>query len=211
MESLGNQLTFDAILTPNFLYFVITLAVIGYLYQTKTVLSREQTIKSQSSNLFDKQLYLEVGFMILIGLSMYILGNGENNTFVWIYMLVPIIYLILKSLMVFNKVTDFIKDAPVVGGTDFDLMDLINQQANSNSNTQIGQIPVTNQNSNTIDITNALNNALSQNSQYTNSLGLNNNTSNQPVHPVQQVQQIQQQQQAPQFGNTAAPEGFSLF
>ena len=96
MESLGNQLTFDAILTPNFLYFVITLAVIGYLYQTKMVLSREQSIKVQSSNLFDKQLYLEVGFMILIGLAMYILNNGENNTFVWIYMLVPVLYLVVK-------------------------------------------------------------------------------------------------------------------
>ena len=137
MESLSNQLTFDAILTPNFLYFVITLAVIGYLYQTKMVLSREQTVKSQSANLFDKQLYLEIGFMILIGLSMYILGNNDNNTFIWIYMLVPIIYLILKSLMVFSKVTDFIKDAPVKVNVDSDLMDLISQQANNNSNTKI--------------------------------------------------------------------------
>jgi len=48
MGSLGEQLTFDAILTPNFLYFVITLAVIGYLYQTKMILSREQEIKNQS-------------------------------------------------------------------------------------------------------------------------------------------------------------------
>ena len=52
----GNQLTFDAIMTPNTLYFVITLAVIGYLYQTKMVLSRESSVKEKSSNLFDKQL-----------------------------------------------------------------------------------------------------------------------------------------------------------
>ena len=203
MDGLTNQLTFDAILTPNFLYFVITLAVIGYLYQTKMVLSREQTVKSQSANLFDKQLYLEIGFMILIGLSMYILGNNDNNTFIWIYMLVPIIYLILKSLMVFSKVTDFIKDAPVKVNVDSDLMDLISQQANTNSNTKIGQVPVTNQNSNNIDITNALNNALSQTSQYTNSVGVNNNNN----------QQQQQQQPPPQFQNPMnnTPEGFSLF
>ena len=202
MDGLTNQLTFDAILTPNFLYFVITLAVIGYLYQTKMVLSREQTVKAQSANLFDKQLYLEIGFMILIGLSMYILGNGDNNTFVWIYMLVPIIYLILKSLMIFSRITDFIKDAPVKVDVDSDLMDLISQQANANSNTQIGQVPVTNQNSNNVDITNALNNALSQNSQYTNSVGVNNNNNNN-----------NQQQQHPQFQNPMnnAPEGFSLF
>ena len=203
MDGLTNQLTFDAILTPNFLYFVITLAVIGYLYQTKMVLSREQTVKSQSANLFDKQLYLEIGFMILIGLSMYILGNNDNNTFIWIYMLVPIIYLILKSLMVFSKVTDFIKDAPVKVNVDSDLMDLISQQANNNSNTKIGQVPITNQNSNNVDITNALNNALSQNSQYTNSVGVNNNNN----------QQQQQQQPPPQFQNPMnnTPEGFSLF
>ena len=45
----GNQLTFEAIMTPNALYFVITLAVIGYLYQTKMVLSRERSIKNKSS------------------------------------------------------------------------------------------------------------------------------------------------------------------
>ena len=50
-----------------------------------------------------------------------------------------------------------------------DLADLISQQANANTNTQI---PVTNQNSNTVDISNALNNALSKNSQYTNSVGI---------------------------------------
>ena len=157
----GNQLTFDAIMTPNALYFVITLAVIGYLYQTKMVLSRERSIKNKSSNLFDKQLYLEVGFMILIGLSLYILNNGDNNMIVWVYITIPIVYLVIKSLMVFNKVTGYISEAPnVVDTVDSDLADLISQQANSKTNTQI---PVTNQNSNTADISNALNNALSLN------------------------------------------------
>ena len=89
----GNQLTFEAIMTPNFLYFIITLSVVGYLYQTKMILNRENTVKEKSANLFDKQLYLEVGFMILIGLSLYVLNNGDNNTFVWVYMLIPILYL----------------------------------------------------------------------------------------------------------------------
>ena len=195
----GNQLTFEAIMTPNFLYFVITLAVIGYLYQTKMVLSRENQVKLQSANLFDKQLYLEIGFMILIGLSMYILNNGENTTFIWLYMLIPIVYLVLKSLMVFNKVTDFIKEAPTATDVDSDLADLISQQANSNTNTQI---PVTNQNSNTVDISNALNNALSKNSQYTNSVGVQSTG-----------QQLQQQIPPSQFQNpmNTAPEGFTLF
>jgi len=169
----GNQLTFEALMTPNFLYFVITLAVIGYLYQTKMVLGREQEVKLQSMNLFDKQLYLEVGFMILIGLSIYILNKGENTMYVWLYMLVPILYLVFKSLMVFNKVTDFIKEAPASKDVDSDLADLISQQANANTNTQI---PITNQNSNTVDISAALNNALSKvPSQQANSYGLGNN------------------------------------
>ena len=127
----GNQLTFEALMTPNVLYFVITLAVIGYLYQTKMVLSRENSVKEKSSNLFDKQLYLEVGFMILIGLSLYVLNNSDNNTFVWMYMTIPILYLVIKSLMVFNKVTDFIKEAPGTVDVDSDLSDLIKQQAHS--------------------------------------------------------------------------------
>ena len=43
--------------------------------------------------------------MILIGLSLYILNNGDNNMIVWIYITIPIVYLVIKSLMVFNKVT----------------------------------------------------------------------------------------------------------
>ena len=195
----GNQLTFEALMTPNVLYFVITLAVIGYLYQTKMVLSRENSVKEKSSNLFDKQLYLEVGFMILIGLSLYVLNNSDNNTFVWMYMTIPILYLVIKSLMVFNKVTDFIKEAPGTVDVDSDLSDLINQQAHSKTNTQL---PVTNQNSNHVDISNALNNALAKNSQYTNSLGIQ-----QPQQPQQPSQMPQQFQMPPNNG----PEGFSLF
>ena len=180
------------------------MAVIAYLYQTKTVLSREQSVKSKSGNLFDQQLYLEVGFMILIGLSIYILNNGENTTFIWLYMLIPIIYLVLKSLMVFNKVTDFIKESPNAVDVDSDLADLISKQANANTNTQI---PTVNQNSNTSEITNALNNALNSNSlknngAYINATGFGNN-----------VQQAPQAPQVPQFQNpmNSPPDGFSLF
>ena len=191
----GNQLTFEAIMTPNFLYFIITLAVVGYLYQTKMILNRENSVKEKSANLFDKQLYLEVGFMILIGLSLYVLNNGDNNTFVWVYMLIPILYLVVKSLMVFNKVSGFISEAPSVSDSDADIADIISQ-ANSKTNTQL---PVTNQNSNHVDISNALNNALSKNSQYTNSVG------------IQQPQQPQQPQVPNQFAHMPEPNGFSLF
>ena len=191
----GNQLTFEAIMTPNFLYFIITLAIVGYLYQTKMILNRENSVKEKSANLFDKQLYLEVGFMILIGLSLYVLNNGDNNTFVWVYMLIPILYLVVKSLMVFNKVSRFISVAPSVSDSDADIADIISQ-ANSKTNTQL---PVTNQNSNNVDISNALNNALSKNSQYTNSIG------------IQQPQQPQQPQVPNQFAHMPSPEGFSLF
>ena len=191
----GNQLTFQAIMTPNFLYFIITLAIVGYLYQTKMILNRENSVKEKSANLFDKQLYLEVGFMILIGLSLYVLNNGDNNTFVWVYMLIPILYLVVKSLMVFNKVSRFISVAPSVSDSDADIADIISQ-ANSKTNTQL---PVTNQNSNHVDISNALNNALSKNSQYTNSIG------------IQQPQQPQQPQVPNQFAHMPSPEGFSLF
>ena len=172
----------------------MNIAVIGYLYQTKMVLSRENSVKEKSSNLFDKQLYLEVGFMILIGLSLYVLNNGDNNTFVWMYMLIPILYLVIKSLMVFNRVTDYIKEAPGAVDVDSDLADLIKQQANSKTNTQL---PVTNQNSNHVDISNALNNALAKNTQYTNSVG---------------IQQPQQPLQPNQFSHMTPTSGnFSLF
>jgi len=197
----GTQLTFESIMTPTFLYFVITLVVIGYIYHTRVILSREQNIKQKSMNLLDKNMFLEVGFMILIGLSIYILNNNENNTFIWIFILIPIVYLVVKSLLVFNKLTEFIKEAPTVADTDTDLADLISQaQAKSDTNTKIGEIPVTNLNSNNVDINAILKNELSKSTAYTNAVGIK------PQQPQQP-----QQPQFPQFANPHAPEGFSLF
>jgi len=191
----GNQFSLESLMTPNFVFFAVTLTVIGYLYQTRMILGREQQIKSQSSNLFDKQMYLEIGFMILIGFCIYIFNNNDNNTFIWVYMLFPIIYLMMKSLLIFNKVADFIKDAPEHVDVNNDLMDLINAQKNK-------QIPVTNQNSNTTQITSALSQSLGVN--MNPPLGGRNNANVMPQQPTQPVQQVQQ------FGSNG-PQGFSLF
>jgi hypothetical protein len=191
----GTQFSLESLMTPNFVFFVITLAIIGYLYQTRMILGRESDVKSKSSNLFDKQMYLEIGFMVLIGFCMYIFNTTENTNYVWIYMLIPIIYLVAKSLLVFNKVTDFIKEAPEHTDVSTDIVDLIN------ANKNVGQVPVTNQNSNTQNI----------NSQLTNSLGLNNNT-NPPLNsPTTRNNNVMQQQQQMQPIQPPSPEGFALF
>jgi hypothetical protein len=196
----GTQFSLESLMTPNFIYFVVTLAVIGYLYQTRLILGREQEVKSQSANLFDKQMYLEIGFMILIGFCMYIFNNNENTTFVWIYMLVPILYLVMKSLLVFNKVTNFLEQAPEHTDINTDIVDLINANKNNNA----GQIPVTNQNSNTVLVTNRLNQAY----------GGNNNNNGGTMNPPLSVPP------PAQFGNNSMGnnsmgnnplEGFSLF
>ena len=79
MQSGGTQFSLESLMTPNFVFFIVTLAIIGYLYQTRMILGRESEVKSQSANLFDKQMYLEIGFMILIGFCMYIFNNNENT------------------------------------------------------------------------------------------------------------------------------------
>ena len=202
----GTSFSLESLMTPNFVFFAVTLTIIGYLYQTRLILSREQEIKSQSSNLFDKQMYLEIGFMILIGFCIYIFNNNENNTFTWIYMLFPIIYLMMKSLLVFNKVVDFIKEAPEHTDVNTDIMDLINAQNNNNS----GQVPVTNQNSNTVQVTNALNQALGMNNNVNNNANNNgaNGNGNGNMNPPLNVMPP-----PPQFngGGNGGPEGFSLF
>jgi len=194
MQGGGTQFSLESLMTPNFVFFVVTLAIIGYLYQTRMILNRESDVKSKSSNLFDKQMYLEIGFMVLIGFCMYIFNNTENTNYVWIYMLIPIIYLVAKSLLVFNKVTDFIKEAPEYTDVSTDIVDLIN----ANKNTNVGQVPVTNQNSNTQNI----------NNQLTNSLGLNN--TNPPLNsPTNRNNNVMPP--PPQFGGNAPSEGFALF
>lgn len=195
-QAAGSSFSLESLMTPNFVFFVVTLAVIGYLYQTRMVLGRESEIKSQSINLFEKQMYLEIGFMVLLGFCIYIFNNNDNTTFTWIYILVPIVYLMIKSLLVFSKVTDYIEKAPEYTDVTTDIIDLIN--ANKNN---VGQVPVTNQNSNTVDVTNALNQALGVNNNMNPPLNSTDRNSNIMPPPQQPMQPIQPPQ----------PEGFSLF
>ena len=76
----GTSFSLESLMTPNFVFFVVTLAVIGYLYQTRMVLGRESEVKAQSTNLFEKQMYLEIGFMVLLGFCIYIFNNNDNTT-----------------------------------------------------------------------------------------------------------------------------------
>jgi len=195
-QAAGSSFSLESLMTPNFVFFVVTLAVIGYLYQTRMVLGRESEIKSQSINLFEKQMYLEIGFMVLLGFCIYIFNNNDNTTFTWIYILVPIVYLMIKSLLVFSKVTDYIERAPEHTDITTDIVDLIN--ANKNN---VGQVPVTNQNSNTVDVTNALNQALGVNNNMNPPLNSTDRNSNIMPPPQQPMQPIQPPQ----------PEGFALF
>ena len=209
IQSSGSSFSLESFMTPNFVFFVVTLAVIGYLYQTRMVLGRESEVKSQSMNLFEKQMYLEIGFMVLLGFCIYIFNNNDNTTFTWIYILVPIVYLMIKSLLVFNNVTDYIEKAPEHTDISTDIVDLINANKNNNA----GQVPVTNQNSNTVQVTNALNQAL----------GVNNNSNTGTMMPP-----INVMPPPPQFGGNGnnggngyngggngnggmGQEGFSLF
>ena len=203
----GTSFSIESLMTPNFVFFVVTLAVIGYLYQTRMVLGRESEVKSQSMNLFEKQMYLEIGFMVLLGFCIYIFNNNDNTMFTWIYILVPIVYLMVKSLLVFNKVTDYIEKAPEHTDISTDIVDLIN--ANKNN---AGQIPVTNQNSNTVDVTNALNQALNPNNNVNNNMNAPLNMRNNQNNQNNQNNNLTARNNInapPQFGNS--PEGFALF
>ncbi len=93
----------------------------------------------------------------------------------------------IKSLLVFNKVTDYIEKAPEHTDISTDIVDLIN--ANKNNNNNVGQVPVTNQNSNTVQVTNALNQALGMN----NNNNINAGTMMPPIMqpPTQVMQPVQ--------------------
>ena len=194
MQTGGSQFSIESLMTPNFVFFVTTIAVIGYLYHTRTILGRESEVKSESSNLFDKQMYLELGFMILIGFCVYIFNCNDNTTFVWIYILAPIVYLMIKGLLVFNKVTGYLEKAPEHTDLGSDVADII--KANKN----VGQVPVTNQDSHAVQITSALNQAL----------GVNNNM-NPPLNTTQRNNNIMSSQSPMQPLQPPSPEGFSLF
>ena len=204
MQSGGSQFSIESLMTPNFVFFVTTIAVIGYLYYTRNVLGRDSDIKSESTVMFDKQMYLELGFMIILGFCIFIFGRNDNSTFVWIYVLVPIVYLMIKSLLIFNKVTDYMDRSPDNVSFGSDIADIINAQKS-------GQVPVTQQSNDTVKITNQLNAALGgmkgmegmkqplNNQQFNNSHDLsarNNNVFGGNV---------------PNGFSTSGAEGFSLF
>ena len=91
-------------------------------------------------------MYLELGFMILIGFCIYIFNTNDNTTFVWIYILAPIVYLMIKGLLVFNKVTNYLEKAPEYTDVSTDVANILKSQKS------VGQVPVTNQNSNAVQV-----------------------------------------------------------
>jgi hypothetical protein len=194
IQSGGTQFSIESLMTPNFVFFLITLAVIGYLYYTRNVLGRDSDIKSESTVMFEKQMYLELGFMILIGFCVYIFGRNDNSTFVWIYILVPIVYLMVKSLLIFNKVSDYMDKSPENVSFGSDIADIVKAQ-------QTGQVPVTQMSNDTQAI----------NSQLSASLGLNNNINTGMNPPLNKSYDFTRRNHNVYGNSVTGSEGFSLF
>ena len=169
LQSGGTQFSVESLMTPNFVFFVITIAVIGYLYYTRNVLGRDSDIKSESNVMFEKQMYLELGFMIILGFCIFIFGRNDNTTFVWIYVLVPILYLMIKSLLIFNKVTDYMDRSPENVSLGTDIADIIKSQ-------KTGQVPVTQMS----NVTNAVNQNLAN--QLNSSFGIQDTPMKKPTN-----------------------------
>ena len=196
IQSGGTQFSLESLMTPNFVFFVITVAVIGYLYYTRNVLGRDSDIKSESTVMFDKQMYLELGFMIILGFCIFIFGRNDNTTFVWIYVLAPIVYLMVKSLLIFNKVTDYMDRSPENVSFGSDIADIIKSQ-------QTGQVPVTQMSNDTQAI----------NNQLASSLGLNNNINSGMNPPLNNSHDLSARNRGIHEGysNSSTNQGFSLF
>ena len=126
--------------SPMVVYIVFAL-VIGYsIYMTRTSLNKYNNNKMD--NLFNYHSLQEVKLLIVLGATIYGLCQYNQVNLAWIFLIFPIIYLILRNILVFVSVSNAHQNVPKNAGLNTDvqyIQQIRQEQANQrNINEQQG-------------------------------------------------------------------------
>ena len=96
--------------SPLVIYIVIVIISGISLYMTRSTLKRYQNQKME--NLYNLHAWYEVKLLIIKGVILYGLCQYNQVNLAWIFLLLPILYLIFKNLFIFLFVSLAHQNAP---------------------------------------------------------------------------------------------------
>ena len=113
MDNLSNPLNLLAtnMCSPMVIYIVFVVVTGIALFMTRSTLKRYNTEKMDQ--LFNIHLMNEVKMVVVIGAVIYGLCQYNQVNLAWIFLIFPVIYVLLKSILVFVPVSSANQNAPV--------------------------------------------------------------------------------------------------
>jgi len=112
MDNLSNPLDLlSTKMCSPLVVFVIYVVVSGItLFMSRNILKRFQSQRME--NLLQVHMWFEVKFLIVMGVVLYGLCQYNQVNLAWIFLLLPVIYVILKNLFIFCFVSLAHQNAP---------------------------------------------------------------------------------------------------
>jgi|TARA_B110000908_G_C10235235_1_gene442913 hypothetical protein len=113
MDDLSNPLDLLAtnMCSPMVVYIVFVVVTAIALFMTRSALKRYNTEKMET--LFNIHLMNEIKMVIVIGAVMYGLCQYNQVNLAWVFLIFPIIYVLLKNILIFIPVSSANQNAPV--------------------------------------------------------------------------------------------------
>ena len=113
MDNLSNPLNLLATnMCSPMVTFVVYVIVSGIsLFMTNTALKKYNTQKMET--LFNVHLVHEIKLLIVMGVVIYGLCQYNQVNLAWIFLIFPIIYVLLKNILIFIPVSSANQNAPV--------------------------------------------------------------------------------------------------
>ena len=113
MDNLSNPLNLLAtnMCSPMVIYIVFVVVTGIALFMTRSSLKRYNTEKMDT--LFNIHLMNEIKMVIVMGAIIYGLCQYNQVNLAWIFLIFPIIYVLLKNILIFIPVSSANQNAPV--------------------------------------------------------------------------------------------------
>ena len=112
MDNISNSLNLLAtnMCSPLIIYIVFVILICISLYMTRTSLKKYNTDKMDT--LFNFHFGNEVKMLLVMGVVIYGLCQYNQVNLAWIFLIFPVIYVVLKNILIFIPVSSANQNAP---------------------------------------------------------------------------------------------------
>ena len=114
-----NELMSTKMCSPMMIYVGIVVTCAISVYITRDNLKRHNTNKMD--NLFNIYSLNELKFIIVFGIILFGLCQYNKTTLAWVFLILPVVYLLIQNLIIYIHVSSAVQSAPkeVVGPVQY--------------------------------------------------------------------------------------------